>query len=202
MSSFPFQAFVFDLGGVIVQHDNAMLFERLASRCARSWGSEEVTSRLRQGGWGTGAPIRALYDQLKAEGGYDAPWSVFLDDWCCHLALDPSMLALLRRLSMHNRIVIFSNTNQEHWDFIVRASDGELASYEAYLSHLIGHEKPSLRAFQIVAERAGIAPGSSVFFDDMPINVDGARRAGFQAEVFLGEQWLLTYLEQQGVAIG
>ncbi|MGO4711814.1 HAD family hydrolase [Bradyrhizobium sp. 2TAF24] len=196
-----FQALVFDLGGVIVQHDNAMLFERLASRCSRSWGLEEVSARLRQGGWGTGTPIRHFYDQLKAEGGYDAPWSVFLDDWCCHLVLDPSMLALLGRLARHNRIVIFSNTNQEHWDFILRASNGELAGYEAYLSHLIGHEKPSLRSFQIVAERAGIDPARSIFFDDMPVNVDGARQAGFQAEVFLGEQWLLGHLQEHGVLV-
>lgn len=203
MSSSPFEALVFDLGGVVVRHDNAVLFERLASRCAPAWGRDEVVALFSRGsGWGIGTPIRDFHDQLRTEAGYDAPWSVFVDDWCCHLAVDPSMVTVLGRLSRHNRIVIFSNTNQEHWDFILAASNGELGGYDAFLSHLIGHEKPSLRSFEVVAARAGINPGRSIFFDDMPANVDGARQAGFQAEVFRDEAWLLAYLAEKGVVLG
>jgi len=112
------------------------------------------------------------------------------------------MLAVMGRLAKRNRVMIFSNTNQEHWDFVRKASGGVLAGFEPYLSHEIGHEKPSLRSFQVVAEKAGIDPAGSIFFDDLPANVDGARQAGFQAEVFLGEPWLLSYLEAHGVALG
>ncbi|MDZ5451775.1 HAD-IA family hydrolase [Labrys sp. ZIDIC5] len=202
MSSSPFQALVFDLGGVVVEHDNAVLFERLASRCRPSWTPEEVVSLFRQSRWGTGTPIRLFHQQLAEAGGYRASWDVFVEDWSCHLAVNPSMLAVMERLARRNRVMIFSNTNQEHWDFVLKESGGVLAGFEPYLSHEIGHEKPSLRAFQVVAEKAGIDPANSIFFDDLPANVEGARQAGFEAEVFLGEPWLLSFLEGRGVALG
>lgn len=195
----PFQALVFDIGGVVVQHDNAVLFTRLASRCSSRWGAVEVAALFRENRWETGAPIRDFHAQLKAEAGYDEPWSTFLDDWCCHLAVDLSMLALLGDIARHNRVVLFSNTNQEHWDFVLKASGGEFARYEPYLSHLIGHGKPSVRSFELVAEQAGLEPARSIFFDDKAENVEGARRAGFQAEVFRDEDWLRDLLTVRGV---
>lgn len=202
MPSSPFQALVFDLGGVVVRHDNAVLFQRLASRCAPGWTAERVVALFRQGGgWGTGAPISDFHGQLAAEAGYAAAWPAFVDDWCCHLSIDPSMLAVLERLARHNRIVIFSNTNHEHWEFLLKASDGALGRYEPYLSHEIGLEKPAVEAFAAVADKAGLEPARSLFFDDVLANVEGARRAGFQAELFQSEAGLLDDLGKRGVTL-
>ena len=200
MSS-PFQALVFDFGGVVVRHDNALMFERLASRCTPAFGAADVAALFAQNRWETGAPIREFHAQLTAEAGYAASWEAFLEDWCCHLTVDPSMLALMGTLSRHHRVMIFSNTNQEHWDFVLAASGGAFARYEPYLSHLIGHGKPSVRAFEVVAEQAGLEPAHSVFFDDKPENVEGARMAGFQAEIFRDEAWLRDYLSERGVRV-
>jgi len=200
MGQSPFQALIFDLGGVIVAHDNAVLHERLASRCAPAWTAERVSAVIADPVWGTGVlPVSALHARLRKQAAYGGDWATFVDDWCCHLALDRSMLALLERLSARNRVMILSNTNQEHWDFAVGASGGALARFEPYLSHRIGHEKPSLRSFQVVAEKAGIDPARSIFFDDLPANVEAARRAGFQAEVFESEARLTWLLNDRGV---
>jgi putative hydrolase of the HAD superfamily len=85
-------ALVFDLGGVIVAHDNDVMHRRIAGRCAEGYGPEDVW-RLTRARWGTGAPIEALHAELIDKGGYTGDWPTFVDDWCCHLVLDPSMLA-------------------------------------------------------------------------------------------------------------
>jgi FMN phosphatase YigB (HAD superfamily) len=97
--------------------------------------------------------------------------------------------------------MIFSNTNKEHWDSEVLASGGRLALIEAHLSHELGAEKPDLESYQLVAARAGLPPESLLFFDDLPANVEGARRAGWQAEVFTGEAALRTLLVSRGFDI-
>lgn len=199
MPTSPFQALVFDLGGVVVEHDNQVLFTRLASRCRAGWAPDDAAALFRQSRWGTGTPIRLFHQQLADTAGYDASWDVFVEDWSCHLVINPSMLGVVERLARRNRVMIFSNTNQEHWEFVLRASGGLLADFEPYLSHEIGHEKPSLRSFEVVAEMAGIDPTRSVFFDDLPANVAGARQAGFQAEVFQGEAWLLSFLAERAL---
>jgi len=194
------KALVFDLGGVIVAHDNDVMHRRIAGRCAEGYGPEDVRL-LTRSRWGTGAPIEALHAELIAEGGYRGDWPTFVDDWCCHLVLDPSMLAYVEDLAARCRVMIFSNTNKPHWDSQVRASGGRLARIEACLSHELGAEKPDLDAYQMVANRAGLPPETLLFFDDLPANVEGARRAGWQAEVFKGEAALRTLLVARGFDI-
>ncbi len=184
-------ALVFDLGGVICAHDNQVLHERLASRCAPTVTADDVKAVVARPGWMTGArPIADLHRTLRDEGGYDGSWETFEDDWCCHLAVDPSMLALVERLAERHRVMIFSNTDAVHWAFNGRASAGRIHAIEAHLSFEIGMLKPTVEAFSVVATRAGIEPARSLFFDDVPANVEAARRAGFEAEVFVDEATL------------
>jgi FMN phosphatase YigB (HAD superfamily) len=196
----PFDALVFDLGGVIVPHDNEFLHRRLVSRCSASDASARLRLLAHDARFGTGErSIADLHRQLVDEVGYGGDWPVFVGDWSCHLSVDPSMLALVERLAAQNRVIIFSNTNQEHWEHLLNLTGGALGRYEAYLSHELGQLKPSVRSFQTVAAKAGIAPERSFFVDDRQDNVDGARQAGFHAEVFTAQPAFEAYLRAAGV---
>jgi HAD superfamily hydrolase (TIGR01509 family) len=109
------------------------------------------------------------------------------------------MLALVEQLAERRRVMIFSNTDAVHWAFNGRASDGRLHALDAHLSFELGLLKPSVEAFGKVAERAGIEPARSLFFDDVPANVEAARKAGFQAEVFVDEATLRRFLRARGI---
>lgn len=188
-------ALVFDLGNVIVSHNNRVLYTRLASRCPPSVTLEGIKTLAEHPAWGTGAPIADLHQAYRDGVGYGGDWDCFTDDWCCHLVLDHAMLDLVEELATHHRVLIFSNTNAVHWDSQIVASKGRLAKIEAYLSHDIGRLKPDTAAFTRVAELAGIDPSRSLFFDDVLANVEGARAAGFQAEVFVDEAGLRADLK-------
>ena len=198
----PFDLLLFDLGGVFVDHDNELLYRRLVSRCREGTTREAVKALFAEERWGTGAPISELHQVFRHDLGYALDWSAFKVDWCCHFELIESMIALLHALEIHNRVALFSNTNAEHWRFVLELSGGRLGAFECYLSHEIGLAKPSLAAFRHVAAAAGIDPARSIFFDDVLENVEGARRAGFQAEVFTDEAALRALLAERGVAIG
>jgi putative hydrolase of the HAD superfamily len=66
------------------------------------------------------------------------------------------------------------------------------ARHGAWLSHFdalvyscrIGVAKPDPRAYEICAERLGVAPADVLFFDDTERNVHAARAAGMRAEIF------------------
>src|SRR5580700_5014428 len=195
----PFDAIVFDLGGVIVAHDNAVMVERIASRTKAA--PRDVSRLIRRKDWGSGLPIADLHAELTGELGYGGGWDEFAADWCCHFTVDRSMLAFVQRLASANRVMIFSNTNQVHWDFLVAETGRELAAFEAYLSHELRRSKPAVEAFEMVARQAGIDPARSVFFDDVAENVEGARLAGFQAELFTSESALQSILVARGVRL-
>ena len=196
MTALPFEALVFDLGGVIIPHDNAVMYRRLASRCSRPEALELIEAAAHDPRYGIGVlPIAALHQRLCREAGYDAGWDQFRDDWCCHLSVDPAMLALVQRLAEANRILLFSNTNREHWEHIRLMTGGAVDRFEPYLSHEIGQAKPEVAAFQRVAQRAGFEPRRALFIDDLTRHVAGARAAGFTAHHFTGQAGLETYLD-------
>jgi FMN phosphatase YigB (HAD superfamily) len=193
------EALVFDLGGVIVAHDNPVMAARIASRCRKGWGPAEVGRLASQRPWGTGAPIGDLHATFREEGGYDADWDQFAADWCCHFTLDPAMLDLVEALARRRRVMIFSNTNRIHWEFLCAASEGRLRALEAHLSHELGLQKPEREAYDLVAARAGLAPETILFFDDLPANVEAARQAGWRAEVFTTQERLVAALAARGI---
>ncbi len=194
MSAPAIEALVFDLGGVIVAHDNTVMHSALADRCRAGWSPAQVAEATADARWGTGRQVRELHAELVAEAGYDGDWNAFTGDFCCHLVLDESMLAFVEFLAIRHRVMIFSNTNEAHWQSQVLASGGRLGAFERHLSYEMGHAKPSLQSFQIVAETASLPPHSMLFFDDVPANVEAARRAGFRAEVFESEANLRAML--------
>ncbi len=196
-----YDALIFDLGGVIVPHDNEVLRDRLVSRCAAPDAGDRLTAIAHAASYGNGErTIGDLHAVLVSSLGYDGDWLRFVEDWCCHLSLDASMLAFVEGLGELHRVMIFSNTNQQHWDHVVGLSGGRLGRFEAYLSHEIGDLKPALSSYALVAEKAGVEPGRCLFIDDRADNVEAARRAGFHAEVFTSQAALRDLLEGAGMA--
>jgi putative hydrolase of the HAD superfamily len=196
----PFQALIFDVGGVIVPHDNEMLYARLADRCTAPGALGRIRGQSGQTGVGSGAiSVQDLHRKMVEDLGYRADWDTFADDWCCHLGLDLSMLDLVERLARANRVALFSNTTDVHWARVDALSGGRIDRLERYLSHEIGIEKPAVEAFEQVAERGGFEPARCLFIDDVEENLEGARRAGFRAELFTGQQALETLLESREV---
>ena len=195
MAAQSFEALVFDVGGVIIPHDNEVLYRRLAARCAAADALAAIRAAAREPAYELGQrSIANLHERLRHELGYAGDWPVFLGDWCSHLTVDAAMLDYVTRLAATHRVILFSNTNDEHWQHILMLTDGALGRFEAYLSHEMGLGKPDPASFAAVAERARLTPQRSLFIDDKPTNVDAARRAGFIAEVFTDQAALERYL--------
>ena len=95
---------------------------------------------------------------------------------------------LLLRLRQQYKVFLLSNINDLHerWiaDYMLR--EHKLADYESihfdavYFSHLIRLRKPTREAFEYVLADAEIRPEETVFFDDLPENVETARLTGIK----------------------
>ncbi len=81
---------------------------------------------------------------------------------------------------------VLSNTNPLHWD---NQTDGEAIRHlcqRAFLSYELGLVKPDRAIYDRVAADLDVAADRILFIDDNQINVDGARAAGWRAEVAEG----------------
>lgn len=178
-------AVLFDLGNVLVFHDDALLFQRLA----QAFGS--TPSRVREAvgaldddvnrGRLTGVDFhRRLGRMLEA----DAPFEHFVQAWTSHFTLNADAIALADSLEGRFHRVLVSNTNELHWQWL-RPRLPVLERFDALvLSHDTGLAKPDRAIFEAALRLSGARPGRALFLDDVPAYVDAARHAGLHAEVF------------------
>jgi putative hydrolase of the HAD superfamily len=99
------------------------------------------------------------------------------------------------------RLGILSNTCETHWNYVADGRFKAIREFfaECVLSYVEGCCKPDEAIYRRAAERAGAEPGRIFFVDDLPANVEGARRAGLDAVLFEGPLQLAEALRLRGV---
>jgi FMN phosphatase YigB (HAD superfamily) len=182
----PPRALIFDLGNVLVFHDNALLFARLGLRAGLA--PHEVAQRLTGAGW-----TAANRGQLDAEGirrdvcgalGVELPMEEFAPLWSSHFTVHEAVLPRVEALEGRVKRLLLSNTNALHVQYL-RPKLPLLERFDAVLlSCEEGLVKPEPAFFQRALERAGCAPHEAAFFDDLPEFVEAANALGIRGHLF------------------
>ncbi len=198
-----YQVILFDLGGVLVDVEGVAAFQRMLGRplsqaevwqrwlTASAWVSTFESGRCTPEAFATG---------VVAEWGLTVTAEAFLDafrSWPKRLF--PGVQEMLALLAPHCTLACLSNTNSVHWPHIrdTLGLSGLLHRY--YLSHEIGHLKPTRAAFEHVLADLGCAPDRVVFLDDNRLNVDAAQAVGLQAYHTVGIAEVQTALRSLGL---
>ena len=179
-------ALILDLGNVLVFHDNALLFERLASAFGTTVAS--MKSRLDDDVWekvNTGRlPGDALRLQLQQNLGASVSAEEFYALWNCHFTLNGPMVQRVEALVGRLKLALLSNTHDQHVRFlrpqlpVLERFDTLVLSYEEQLM------KPSPELYQRALRRLGVPPGRAAFFDDVQRYADGASAVGIHGRLF------------------
>lgn len=179
-------ALILDLGNVLAFHDNERLFERMAA----TFGStrEAMRARLDGGLWDRvnrgGLPGDSLRQELVARLGGDVSAEQWFALWNCHFTLHDEMVREVERLVGRIRLVLLSNTHDQHVAFlrpklpVLERFDGLVLSYE------VGHVKPEPAIYLRALELARVPAERAAFFDDVPRYAEAASALGLQGRVF------------------
>lgn len=211
----PPQLLIFDLGGVIVGHDNDLLWSRLAGLTRHvNAGPTAVTiaGAVRGSGIGDGrVSVRELHRSLVDQFQMDDDWERFAAAWSSHFSPMPAMERVIAGLASAEaaspegraqRLMLLSNTNAEHWQYL-RGHYPLLSQFELILlSHELGLLKPDAAIYREAARLAGVEPPQCFFTDDRQDNVDGAIAVGMDALRFESAEQITAELARRGVTIG
>jgi putative hydrolase of the HAD superfamily len=193
---------VFDLGGVLVEFAGfanlpGLLHGELSpEEVRRRWIASPAVSAFERGGL-TGDEFAAAFAR---EWDLNVAPAVFVEqfaDW----ALDfyPGARELVAAVRRAVPAACFSNSNPIHWEKnfrrfgIPQSFDYSFASFE------LGVVKPDAEAFELVASRLGCAPRRILFLDDTEVNVEGARRVGYQSHLVRGVAEARRLLASRGI---
>jgi FMN phosphatase YigB (HAD superfamily) len=194
----------FDLGKVLFNFDHSRVCEQLAEVAGLPLGD-----------------MQAFFTEhdfhIQLETGEITPEKAY-EEFCTRLKVSPSfeevmfaasdifwinapIVSLVSRLFMANiPMAILSNTSYPHWSFLEQQKFPLLSMFRfAALSYELKAMKPALSIYKSAEEMAD-ASGKEIFFtDDRQENIDGAREAGWQAELFVSASQLEKDLRARGV---
>ena len=179
-------ALLFDLGRVVLDID----FSRAVACWAEHAGcapADIVARFVRDQAFfdhETGKISDAEYfESLRKSLGITIPDDQFLEGWNAIFAgVMPEIANLLPRAASHMPLYAFSNTNRPHVEYFSVAHADLLGHFrELYLSSTIGLRKPDAAAYDHVIKAIGVPAERIVFFDDLALNVEGARACGLNA---------------------
>jgi HAD superfamily hydrolase (TIGR01509 family) len=183
---------IFDLGGVILNLDPLATQKAFEALGLTDFEKHFTTSRQ------TGlfddfdcgrisenefrAHLKKLLPQTVSENDIDNAWNAMLLD------LPKERLELLEALGKKYRLFLLSNTNEIHvtaFSSYLNKTFGfnDFSSYfeRWYYSCRIGKRKPDAETFQFVLNENGLKPEETLFIDDSPQHIEGAKKVGIHA---------------------
>ena len=200
----PVRNVVFDLGGVLVDwnpryalralfgSDDVAMEDFLRDVCNHAWNERQDAGRP----WADGEAelVRSHPAQADFIRAYRERWPEMLKG-----PIDGTV-ALLARLRGKG-VPLYSITNWSAETFPVALARFEFLSWFKDIV-VSGREKllkPDPRIFELLLSRNGLRAEDGLFVDDVPANVEGARRVGFSAVLFVSPQQLEADLLERGL---
>lgn len=184
-------AVIFDLGGVLLNLDYQITINAFTELGLEN--VDHLFSQKKQFGFfdefETGKinasefrkELRALASETLTDSQIDAAWNAMLLDF------PPNRFDFLKSISVKKRIFLLSNTNEIHMSWFKRYVNqlfGEDVFFDlfevAYLSNEMSMRKPNVDIFDFVVNENKLNPERTLFIDDSPQHLDGAKLASLQ----------------------
>ncbi len=183
------KTFIFDLGKVIVPFELDNQMKILEAVCdfkhaeirERIFALEELT--LLETGK---IKARDLFEVLRETLGLRMNFNDFIAAWNSIFSLEPIISeSFIEQLAKKYRLIILSDTNELHFEFIKDNFPILQFFNDFVLSYEVGFVKPSAEIFRAAVEKAGCAAGECFFTDDKEANIAGAVKFGINAVQFV-----------------
>lgn len=188
----PIRNIIFDLGGVLFRVDYQKTIQEFIRLGVQNFdliysqmNQQHLFDRFEKGEI-TADEFRREINQISSlqlsSTQIDNAWNAML------LGLPEENIRFIEKIGKSFRIFLLSNTNQVHIEKfyeMIRIENGleHLDCYfeKIYLSHLIGARKPEAGAYEIILRENNLSAEETLFIDDSPQHVEGAKKVGLHA---------------------
>jgi glucose-1-phosphatase len=180
------EALLFDLGGVVIEIDFGLAFARWAQiagvpvdQVKARFAFDAAYERHERGQ----IDCAQYFEALRAALGVRLSDAELLEGWnSIYVREVPGIRNLLAPLAARVPLYAFTNSNHTHTAcWAPRYADVLQVFRKVFNSCELGLRKPEPAAFRAISAEIGHPLDRILFFDDTPVNVDGARAIGMPA---------------------
>ncbi|MCC7076791.1 MAG: HAD family phosphatase [Acidimicrobiia bacterium] len=197
------RAVVFDLGGVLVEWDPRRLYRKLFAETAEmEWFLANVCTPAWNAELDRGRPFtEAVADLTTAHPAYATEIDAYRTRWDEMLGDEIEGTARMVSTVQARGVPAYALTNWSAETYpIARA---RFASFDLFdgivVSGHVGVVKPEREIFDLVRERFGLVPATTLFVDDSEVNVRAAAELGFRTHHFRTPSHLREELATAGL---
>ncbi len=197
------KAVIFDLGGVVIDWNNDIIYSYIAERFGFEF--EEVKKKVKALG---PSLCKGLIDErefwTRIFDSYNMPlpddWK---DLWLKKLRekarLDKGVAAIIQTLKKNGyRLAMITNTEPSHDEW-----SEEIGWYNPFEVVVVSYKekmrKPEREIYDLALQRIGLKGSECIFIDNKQEHVDGAKAAGINAILFKNAEQLKEELKGYGV---
>jgi len=183
---------IFDLGGVILNIDymlTAKAFQSLGienyNDLYTQFNQVDIFDKLEKGE----ITPSYFYNEIRRLSNINITDEQITKAWNAMLLDFPvNRLELLQKLKNKYKIYLCSNTNEIHltdYNKTLKQTFGidNLGDIfiKEYYSHKVGMRKPNIEIFELIINENNLNPKETLFIDDSPQHIEGAKKAGLIA---------------------
>lgn len=198
------KAVIFDLGNVLLNYDACKAAERFSKTCKvpliKVW-IHFFTSPAEKAYTRGEISSYEFYRHAKQSLKFPVDYKTFRRYWNDIFWENDGMDEVLRRLKKHYPLYLISNTNQMHFDHVKKKFRILRHFKKTFPSHEMRARKPDSEIYLKVLGKIRLKPGETVFVDDVPKFVDGARKVGMHAVRFRNREQLIGDLRRLDIRI-
>ncbi|WP_200890741.1 HAD family hydrolase [Pedobacter lusitanus] len=133
----------------------------------------------------------------------DAAWNSLL------IGVQPGTHQVLLEIKKNYRTFLLSNNNQIHYDYIIdylkkehQLENNDSFFENSYYSHFMKLRKPHVEIYEQVIRENNLNPAETLFIDDTPGHLEGAKKAGLQTLLMTEKpENLGAFLKSKGLLV-
>lgn len=199
------KALIFDLGGVVVDWDDDIIFRHVAKRFELNYKRTKrklykLMSLLELNAIKEKHMWRTFFKSVKLPLPSDYK-NLLRKDFERKAKLNQPIVKIIKQLRNRGyKIATISNVDKSH-EAIMKKRKWLNHFDAAILSNKFGVRKPSRKIYRIVLKRLKFKPEEVIFIDNLKKNTEGAKGVGINAILFKNAKQLKKELKKLGVII-
>ena len=207
MKNKTIKAIVFDLGNVLIKFDPALLtrgfseYGKVDEKKMTEYLLESDNINRYMAGKITSSQF---YTRTKKIFRIKISYREFYEVWNSVFHPYPEMEDMVRAIREKYpeiKLVLLSNTNEEHYEFLEKEYGILEVFDECVVSHEVRRIKPHPDIFQEALRLAGSLPRETFYTDDRKDLIEAARVMGLRAYQFVGHEELRKHLAKFGIEV-
>jgi glucose-1-phosphatase len=193
MNNNAYKAIICDLGNVLISFDHTIAVKKILNYTDKK--EEDVYKLFFD------SPLTALYEEgkissseffigVKESLGLDIDYDGFLPMWneiFFETNLNSRMRDFLKNVKGKIKLVMLSNINETHFDFLNKKMSVFGEFDKLILSYEQGHRKPASEIYETALCSVNVSPSAALYIDDRKDLIEAASKLGIKGIVFDGE---------------